>query len=305
MRKKEIAFILISILFAAISSFLIYNLRVILVYLVDINIGPFKQPNIARYICYFLFSYFIRLGNISLKRKFLYIAIPAILLDSTTIFFGPELIPLRFPYLTIYPIFGIICGLLLQHSSRRFIHTFIGTAMFFIISEIYIIPEILWLMYKSDSNEISISKNEIAMETFKGVNSKQIKLKDTIQNKVALLEFYFVGCPPCEDKYEYLKKLVDEYQDKGLEIVLICDGSASTYEQFIAHWKKNSYKNIIFLYAQEKSLSKYNIEGFPTEFLYAKGKVQYREKGFGKAIATKWFEGERKKIQTLLDNISK
>ena len=122
MRKKELVFVLISILFATVSSFLIYNLRVILVYLVDINIGPFKQPNVARCICYFLFSYLLKYSEISFIRKLIYLALPAILLDTTTIFFGPQLMPLRFPYLTLYPLIGIVCGLLLQISSRRFFY---------------------------------------------------------------------------------------------------------------------------------------------------------------------------------------
>ena len=160
-------------------------------------------------------------------------------------------------------------------------------------------------MHKTKETDTVISSKKILLDTYIGINKNPVKLNDTLKSKVALLEFYFVGCPPCEDKFDYLKILVDEYSDKGFSVVLICDGIASSYNQFLDHWNKYKYKNIIFLYDTDKTISKYRIDGFPTEFLVSSGNIHYREKGFGKSIATKWLETERIKIQSLLKNTVK
>jgi thiol-disulfide isomerase/thioredoxin len=47
-----------------------------------------------------------------------------------------------------------------------------------------------------------------------------VKLSDYVGNgKVALIDFWASWCPPCRASIPGLKKVYDEYKDKGFEIV--------------------------------------------------------------------------------------
>ncbi|HUN04133.1 MAG TPA: hypothetical protein PLS00_14860, partial [Niabella sp.] len=72
----------------------------------------------------------------------------------------------------------------------------------------------------------------------------------------------------------------DEFKEQDINIVLICDGTANTFSQFLTHWKNAKYKNIAFLYDFNRSIPKYEIEGYPTELLTDGKLIIKKEKGF-------------------------
>lgn len=295
--KNKIHLSILSICYAIIISFSIYNIEVILEYATKSTIAPFKEKDITKFILYFLFSFVITRNKE--KSNFWILFLPIFAIDSTTVLFGPNLIPLRFPYASIYPFLGILCGMFLRNKLKLFYITFSSSLIFFFLSNQFIIPSILWYMHKRNnvSNKINLS---ISNANLTATNGKSIMLFDTLKCNPALIEFYFVGCKPCDEKYEYLKLIHDKYKIKGLNIILICDGTASSIKSFLNHWNKIKYKDIIFLYDENELSKKYKIEGFPTEIIINQKKfIVNQEKGFGKLFAHKWL----KKEETIINNI--
>lgn len=220
------------------------------------------------------------------------------LIDITTLVNGRELIPLRFPFDTIYPLLGIISGTYYRTNKRIFMIFFSLSFLFIVISHYHLRPLILWKMY--EKNQHSLSKNIYVDDTYITTTGSKVALKDTLKSSPSLLEFYFVGCLPCEPKYTALKKIHDIFQD-NLKLILICDGQASTYNSFLKHWEKNEYKNIIFLYDDRKNLVNYNITGYPTELLIDSNSIiTHISQGFGEAISDKWLKKENYLIEKLI-----
>ena len=167
-----------------------------------------------------------------------------------------------------------------------------------VLSHFYFIPAMLWYMH-GQYFVSKTGKGELMDNVYAGVDGRPVHLFDTLQSRPTIVEFYFVGCLPCEQKFLHLKTIYNEYANRGLNIVLICDGTVSSYSQFLKHWEKNNYKGIIFLYDSTKAIQEYAIEGFPTELLTIKNTVIKREKGFGSAIAGNWMKKERELLNEI------
>lgn len=298
--KKEIKLFIYSICFAILTSFLLYNIRVILDYIANTKISPFKFQNEAKYISYLLFAFVASKKYESFKKLICIILLPVFVIDSTTLIYGRELIPIRFPYATIFPILGTISGITLRYKPNRFWHTFIISIIFIILSNKFIIPLLQWQIHKENYVK-NINNESIINDKYLGSDGNYYKILDTLKNNPAIIEFYFVGCTPCEEKYEYLKLLKEKIGYENLNIVLICDGSITNKKTFLKHFSQNKFKNIIFLYDNNQLIKKYKIEGYPTEILYDGKKIIKREIGFGKSIAMRWLKNE----QALINNIFK
>lgn len=294
--KRKIGNYLISMLVTMFLSMFIYNLRIIATNIFKNNFPPFIYHPELRFNCYLLFSFW---WNPSLpKKKLALLCIPFFVLDAATLWLGKDLIPLRFPYDTIYPLLGTIAGIYLRRNIKIFAIAVIASLCFMIVSRLYIRDEIIWYMH--NKNKVVYGSMEITEEKFYTVDSNLIQLNDTLLSKPALIEFYFVGCSPCEEKYIELKKIHDMYAARGFKIIMICDGLASSFKSFKQHHSKNIYKEIIFLYSQKSMSKKFRIEGFPTEYLTNGKEIVLASKGFGEPISTKWLIQEKEVIDKIL-----
>ncbi|MFV0604906.1 MAG: TlpA family protein disulfide reductase [Niabella sp.] len=149
---------------------------------------------------------------------------------------------------------------------------------------------------------VNQTKNTLLVNnSFTGIDNKPVILFDTLKLNPAIIEFYFVGCKPCEEKLNYLKMIYEEFWKRELKIILICDGTASSYNQFIKHWQKNKYQGIVFLYDSDSTISEYNIEGYPTELMTDGHFIVKQEKGFGNSMAKDWLYRERFLINKILN----
>lgn len=135
------------------------------------------------------------------------------------------------------------------------------------------------------------------------VDSTHITLSDTLKTSAKLIDLYFVGCAPCEEKYEVLKILSTTYKKSDLQIALICDGAISSYTNFIKHAKKNKFDGIIFLFDDNKIISNYNwVKGYPIEILFSGKKIKNIDFGFGEPIKEKWIEKEKSLINNIINH---
>ncbi len=292
-KKKQIIIVGISILFSILFNIILFNIDVLAEYFTNKSFDTFTQPHIARYVCYLLFASFFNKSEINKGKLFLIILLPVFLIDSTTLFLGPDLFPHRFPYATLYPALGIYCGLNLRQGKIKVVFNFFISILFIIVSQLYTIPYLLRFMHYI--HDISQNTNTtLTNNFFLGIDKKTVNLFDTLNgSKAALIEFYFVGCAPCEQKFTYLKNISNKYKTHDFSFVLICDGTANTYKQFLTHSEQNKDSSIIFLYDSNNTIPKYKIDGYPTELLVDSEKnIIKKEKGFGIYLADDWLKRE-------------
>jgi hypothetical protein len=228
------------------------------------------------------------------------VLLPLIAIDLSTLINGKSLIPLRFPFATIFPVLGILTGFVILQGKKFLITlTILGSILFTVLSHKYFIPEIMWWMLNRDKPKISSS---IFSNNFKTINESLIQFKDTFKAELQLVEFYFVKCPPCESKYETLKKVREKYSMSDLDIIMVCDGNISAYPEFITHQEKKKLSGITFLYDNAKNIER-NINsaiGYPTELLIKNNVIRHSQTGFNDESASQYYKSETERINKLL-----
>ena len=227
--------------------------------------------------------------------------LPLLLLDLTVFIDGISLIPLRFPFATTFPLLGILAGLFISAKRPLFsILILAGLTGYCIISHIFFIPEIIWKMQNRDK---ITSNSNIISASYYTVDNIEINLPDTLKAKAHLIELYFVGCAPCEEKYEQIKRLRAEFSSDSLDLILVCEGN-TPYDKFLQHAAKKKIQGVTFLYDKTKSLYKNisNLNSFPTEFLFSGSNFYSSSVGFNKETSEKYFQSEASKIKSILQN---
>lgn len=299
MRKYWLT-ILLGILFALLSNMVVYNYKVIVHYALKLNVDSIQYVSVIRFLLFFFFTFFLY-KKIPFRSAFIQISLPVFLLDATTLIFGKELIPLRFPFDTVYPILGNLLALVWIHA-KTFVTVFSSfvSILFIFFSEKQIRPKLLWMVHENMARAIPVSSQErMLRDTFIGLDKKKLVLGDTLRSKVKLVEFYFVGCLPCEEKRPVLKEINQLQPNQDFRIAMICDGTITKFEKFYADAMKEPSNDFIYLY-DTSNIRKYNLTGFPTEFLYKQKSLINVDVGFGKAITARWKEKELKLIRDAL-----
>ncbi|GAC1308159.1 MAG: hypothetical protein NVSMB24_21350 [Mucilaginibacter sp.] len=110
------------------------------------------------------------------------------------------------------------------------------------------------------------------------INGNKIKLKDLV-GKVVVLNFWFIGCPPCRMEIPELNKIVLQYaNDPNVVFVAIALDYKSDIKKYI---KDNPFLYQIIddgrMYADL-----YKIRSYPTNVILDKeGKVRFHTSGYG------------------------
>jgi thiol-disulfide isomerase/thioredoxin len=99
--------------------------------------------------------------------------------------------------------------------------------------------------------------------------------------KATLINFWFVGCPPCREEFPELQKLYVKLKDAGFGLVGINNGDDDPEINAFLKEKKISFP---IVKATEATIEKFGIQAFPTNYLLdSSGKVVYRSVGFDEA----------------------
>jgi len=101
---------------------------------------------------------------------------------------------------------------------------------------------------------------------------------DELKGKTIVINFWFIGCPPCRNEIPELNKLVDKYSGKDVVFVAFAMDDASKLKTFLG---TTEYKyNIIP--ASDEVIKAYNVSVFPTNIVVDKGsKISFYKVGFG------------------------
>ena len=254
----------------------------------------------------FYFGLFLYLSRRNKPNWYLLLCcvITPLVIDASVLITYPGIIPLRFPFASIFPLLG--CGMayiFLKKSKMLFYVSLILCLAFFYCSYAFFIPGIMAGILNKEQTELYDSP--ILAGTFYDTTRKPIALKDMLVDNVNLLETYFVGCGACDEKSPEIKKVSTLFTDKELTIIYICNGSTSDFKEFKEHARTKWDNRIIYLYDADSVLDKAGIYGYPTEILTKGKKIVSVTVGFNELGGRNYVETEKNKIQKILHENNK
>jgi peroxiredoxin len=118
-----------------------------------------------------------------------------------------------------------------------------------------------FLKQKSDSIAGTKKKSAIPF-TAKGLDGKTYDLA-ALKGKAVVLNFWFIGCPPCRQEIPSLNTLVKEFAKKDVVFLALALDDEKDLKEFL---KKSPFTYTIVPKASEVS-QKYGVEGYPTHIV--------------------------------------
>ena len=100
---------------------------------------------------------------------------------------------------------------------------------------------------------------------------------DILKDKIVVLNFWFVKCPPCKAEIPLLNQLYEQYRTyKNVEFIAVCLDNGETISEFM--------RTNPFIYNQVPSgfqiAKEFNISAYPTNLIIDKGVVKYGTTGY-------------------------
>jgi thiol-disulfide isomerase/thioredoxin len=115
-----------------------------------------------------------------------------------------------------------------------------------------------------------------------------------LKSKILVINFWFVGCGPCEIEMPELNELVNQYKDNKEVLFLSFSRSTAGKTKHFLNRKTFKYQTIIM---DESLKSEFKISIYPTNYIIHKdGTYQFASKGIGSGAVTLM----NKKIQELI-----
>lgn len=100
----------------------------------------------------------------------------------------------------------------------------------------------------------------------KTIDGKKVSLA-SLKGKVIVVNFWFVGCLPCEEEMPLLNKLTDQYKDNADVVFLAFANSAKASVKSFFKRKAFKYQTV----TDAKAIAQlYNVSGYPSHFIIDK-----------------------------------
>lgn len=128
----------------------------------------------------------------------------------------------------------------------------------------------LRIYLNKNDNALKYGSTQIGMPPIQFVtntiNGDTINFPTDFKGRYVLLDFWYIGCPPCiQEIRDYYIDIYEKYGGSGFEIIGIADNRTQDLEKFI---KKNGVKWTIISDGEQMTiLKKYEITQYPTLYL--------------------------------------
>lgn len=112
----------------------------------------------------------------------------------------------------------------------------------------------------------------------KDLDGKKAALEDLLdESKLLLIDFWQVGCKPCNELLPHLQDYYDEYEEDGLQVVIISRDTALTLSQVEPFFKSNDYSFRVLLDTELDVSKDYGVKASPATFIITpEGNLIYR-----------------------------
>jgi hypothetical protein len=292
MGYQNLKFILFSCIISFLFTAFIYNVDFFLQL-----ISSLCENKVFIHICSVIFYFFLFLflyKKLRLKIFWIFIVsiMTTLIIDSTVLITNPSLVPLRFPFASIFPVLGAGLGVFFVSRSKSYFGFALAFVVFFLLlTHLYFLPKLYYYSLKNNSQPVS---NTFFENKFYTILNEPIYLKDTAKAKCVIIECFFNGCIACEEKKEVLMTLRKQYSLQNLSMIFLCDGKITPFDKFLEYSKKNKNDGIVFLYDKDDILqNKYNISKYPFEIFSIAGRVINTYTGFNETTVGKEYYKEK------------
>lgn len=132
-----------------------------------------------------------------------------------------------------------------------------------------------------DAKLIAMGKSVPAFNLATPTGGKLSLAQVSTGKKATLINFWFVGCPPCREEFPELQKLYAKLKTDGFAIVGINQGDDNASINGFLKERKITFP---IVKGVDGTFEQYGIQAFPTNYLLdSTGKVVYRSVGFDEA----------------------
>ncbi|MGC4047646.1 MAG: TlpA disulfide reductase family protein [Armatimonas sp.] len=132
-----------------------------------------------------------------------------------------------------------------------------------------------------DSKLVALGKPVPAFNLATPTGGKLSLAQVSAGKKATLVNFWFVGCPPCREEFPELQKLYVKHKASGFSIVGVNQGDD---DKSITGFLKERKITFPIVKGVDDTFAQYGIQAFPTNYLLdSTGKVVYRSVGFDEA----------------------
>jgi peroxiredoxin len=102
----------------------------------------------------------------------------------------------------------------------------------------------------------------------KDLNGKKVSLKKLLKdNKLVVIDFWQVGCKPCNELLPHLQDYADEFKKKGVAVVIISRDTALTQAQVEPFFTSNKYTFPVLLDGDQDVSRSYGVKASPATFI--------------------------------------
>jgi peroxiredoxin len=120
----------------------------------------------------------------------------------------------------------------------------------------------------------AFAKTDAADFELKDTKGKKATLEDLLDGcNLLLIDFWQVGCKPCNELLPHLQDYLDEYGEKGLDVVIISRDTALTLSQVEPFFTSNKYTFRILLDTDLEVSKDYGVKASPATFIIAPDKT--------------------------------
>jgi peroxiredoxin len=101
-----------------------------------------------------------------------------------------------------------------------------------------------------------------------GLDGEEYALKDLLKGcDLLVIDFWQVGCKPCNELVAHLQGYYDEYQEEGVEFVIISRDTALTLAQVAPFFRANEYTFRVLLDTELDVSKDYGVNASPVTFI--------------------------------------
>jgi cytochrome oxidase Cu insertion factor (SCO1/SenC/PrrC family) len=273
-------------------------------FIVRTLLSDYRIGNIISFGIYFISG--IMFGILKSKSKLLsdltiYIfLLVGIFFDVQGLFQNQHLFPIITPISTLSKVFGFYLGFNILKRTKAFYIVLITLIPVLLYISLIYIPQI---EYNEQKNEFDPKLKQVNFSSLRTQNGDTIN-SCNLKGKVVLLDFFFINCRPCLQKFPTLEKLKSAFKNRDdVEIIgVYCDVDHSM-EKLPAFLEKNKITMTTLYDKDLESCKKLGINSYPVEIiLNRKGEIVSTYWGFSLTSSEKYLDERIKLINELLKN---
>jgi peroxiredoxin len=117
---------------------------------------------------------------------------------------------------------------------------------------------------------IAVAADKAPNFDLKDTNGKKVSSKKLYKdNKLTVIDFWEVGCKPCNELLPHLQDYKDKFKKQGVDVVIISRDKALTQSQVAPFFTSNKYSFQVLLDGDQSVSRSFGVKAAPATFIIA------------------------------------